>query len=75
MSASGPNLGPVGQCHLTFKLCNKCFTDKFIVLKDLQRNLILVLNWQYSYKIGCNGSINGHQYITYNIKYIQVGPA
>ena len=40
MSASGANLGPICLCHLTFRFSNKSFTDKFIVLKDLQRNLI-----------------------------------
>ena len=66
MSASGAHLGPIGQCHLTFRLGNKCLTDKFIVLKDLQRNLNLGLNWQSHYKIGCNWNIIGQQYITYN---------
>ena len=50
-SASGANLGPIGQCHLSFKSGNNCFTDNFIVLKDLQRNLILGLKWQSNYKL------------------------
>ena len=35
MSASGGNLGLIGHCHLTFRLGNKSFTDKFIVVKYL----------------------------------------
>ena len=34
-SASGTDLGPIGQCYLTFKLSKKSFTDKFIVLWHL----------------------------------------
>ena len=69
-SACGANLGPVGHCHLTFRLGNKSFMDKFIVLKDLQQNLILRCKWQANYKIGCNWNVNGHQYITHNNKYL-----
>ena len=71
-STYGPNLGPIGQCHPTFKLGNKYFTDKFIVLKDLQRRLILELNWQSNYKIDHNWNLNGPQYITYNNNNIGV---
>ena len=39
-SASGANLGPVGQCDIIFRLGNKQFFDRFIVVQDLQRNLI-----------------------------------
>ena len=69
-SANGANLGPIGHCHFEFKLGNKCLTDNVTVLKDLQRNLILGLNWQFNYKAGCNWNVNGHQYITYNNKYL-----
>ena len=69
-SASAAKLGSIGHCHLTFRLGNKCFRHKFIVLQDLQRNLVLGLNWQSNYKIGCNWNINRHQYITYNNKYL-----
>ena len=43
-SASGANLGAVDQCHLTFRLENKQFTDRFIILHDLHRNIMLWLN-------------------------------
>ena len=58
-SPSGTDLGPIGQCYLTFRLGNKCFMDKFIVLQDLFRDLKLGLNWQFNYKIGCNWNTNG----------------
>ena len=64
--ASGTDLGLLGQCYVTFELGNKYFMDKFIVLQDLRRDLILGLNWQFNYKIGCNWNINKHQYMTHN---------
>ena len=44
-SVSGANLGPIVQCHLTFNLDKKCFTDNFIVLRDWWRNFVLGCNW------------------------------
>ena len=43
-SVSGANLGPIGQCYPTIKQGNKQFTDRFIVLQYLCRNIILRLN-------------------------------
>ena len=67
---SGANLGPIGHWHLTFRLDNKCFTNKSIICKNLPRNLISGLNWHSNYTICCNWNINRHQYITYNKKYL-----
>ena len=64
--ASGTDLGPIGQCNLTFRLWNKCFTDKFIIFWDLHWDLITGLNWQINYKIGWNLNITRHQYMTNN---------
>ena len=68
-SASGTNLHLIGQCDLTSRLGNKQFADRFIVLQDLQRNLILGLNWQYNYRIGCNWNVSGQWYIAHNNFY------
>ena len=70
MSASGANLGPKGQCDLTFRLGSKQHTDRFMVLQDLHRNIIVGLNWQCSVRIGCNWNVNGQQYITHNNKFL-----
>ena len=69
-SASGANLGPVGQCNLTFRLGNTLFTDRFIVLQDVHRNVILGINFQCNYRIGCNRNVNGQQYITHNNRFL-----
>ena len=66
MSASGTYLGLIGQCYLTFQLEKKHFREKFIILWDLQRDLIWGINWKFNYKIEFNWSINGHQYIADN---------
>ena len=65
-SVCGAKLGPIDQCALMFRLVNKQFTGRFIILQYWQRNLILGLNWQYNYRFGCNWNVNGHQYITNN---------
>ena len=36
----------------------------------MHRDLILGLNWQFSYKIGCNWNMNWHQYMTNNSNYL-----
>ena len=69
-SASEANLGPVGECDLTFRLGNKQFMDSFIVLQDLCRNIIVGLNWQCNYRIGCNWNVNGRQHITHDDKFL-----
>ena len=69
MSANGTELGLIGHCYLTFQL-KMHFTDKFIVLWNLWRDLILGLNWLFTYRIGCNWNINGYHYITHNNTYL-----
>ena len=44
--------------------------DKFIILLDSHRDVILGLNWQFNYKIGSNFKINGHHYMTHNSNYL-----
>ena len=64
---------PVFQSNITqlsFQLGKKYFTEKVIVLWDLQRDLILGIHWQFNYKISCNWNMNGHHYITQNNTYI-----
>ena len=69
MSANNTDLGLRGYCYLTFQLGKKHFTDKFIVLWNLQKDLILGLNWQSNCKISCNWNIKRHHYITHNNTY------
>ena len=61
---------PIHQCDFMFHLGNKCFTDRFTVLQDPQRNLILGLNWHFNYRIGCKWNVNGQQYTTHDSKIV-----
>ena len=50
-SASENNVDLIGQFDLKFRLGNKQFTDRFIILQDLHRNIIIGLNWLCNYRI------------------------
>ena len=67
-SASGANLGTIGQGNLILRLGNKQFTSMSIILWKLHKNIILGLIWQYNKITSCNWNVNGHQYITHNNK-------
>ena len=69
-SASGTDLGPIGQHYLTFWLRNKYFMDKCIILWDLCGDLVLGLHWKLNYIIGFNWNTNGHQPMTHNNNYL-----
>ena len=53
VSADGDSLGPVGEVHLKFKIGNKVFHDRFMILNNLQCDIIFRLPWQQNYRIGC----------------------
>ena len=46
VSADGNSLGPIGEVHLQFKIGNVVFHDRFIILNNLQCDIILRLPWQ-----------------------------
>ena len=52
--ADGNSLGPIGKVHLQFQLGNVVFHDRFVILDNLQHDIILRLPWQCNYRIGCN---------------------
>ena len=45
VSADSNSLGPLGEVHLKFKLGKVEFNDIFVILNNLQRNIILSLPW------------------------------
>ena len=53
VSADGDSLGPISEVHLKFKIGKIEFKDVFVILNNLQRDIILSLQWQCSYRIGC----------------------
>ena len=64
VSADGDSLGPIGEVHLQFQLGKVVFHDRFIILDNLQCDMILSLPWQSNYKIGCNWNREGKHFIT-----------
>ena len=69
VTASGSNLGPVGQCYLTFKLGKKTFTDKIYILWNLEWGVILGLRWIKNYCIVFYWNISGQHYLQCNMEY------
>ena len=53
VSADGNSLGPIGEVHVKFKLGKVVFNNIFIILNNLQHDIILGLPWQCNYRIGC----------------------
>ena len=46
VSADGDSLGPVGEVHVKFRIGKVVFNDVFIILNNLQCDIILGLPWQ-----------------------------
>ena len=53
VSVDSNSLGPVGEVHVKFKIGKVVFNNIFIILNNLQHNIILGLLWQRNYRIGC----------------------
>ena len=53
VSADGNSLGPIGEVHIEFKIGKVVFNNIFIILNNLQHDIILGLPWQHNYGIGC----------------------
>ena len=60
VSTDGNNLGPIGEVHVKFKLGKVIF----IILNNLQCDIILGLPWQHNYRIGCTWSREGKHFLT-----------
>ena len=67
VSADGDSLGPIGEVHLKFKVGKIDFNDVFVILNNLQRDIILGLPWQHSYRIGCMWNREGKHLLTIKI--------
>ena len=46
VSADCNSLGPIGEVHIKFKIGNVVFNNRFIILNNLQCDIILRLPWQ-----------------------------
>ena len=53
VSADGDSLGTVSEVHIKFMIGKVVFNDVFVILNNLQHDIILGLPWQQNYRIGC----------------------
>ena len=70
VSADGDSLGPIGEVHLQFQLGNAVFHNRFIILDNLQSDIILGLPLQCNYQIGCNWNHKGKHFITIKNQFL-----
>ena len=53
VSADGDSLDSIGEVHVKFRISKVVFNNVFVILNNLQCNIILGLPWQQNYRIGC----------------------
>ena len=70
VSVDSDSLGPVSEVHLKFKVGKIDFNDAFVILNNLQRDIILGLPWQHNYRIGCTWSREGKHLLTIKNKFL-----
>ena len=70
VSADSNSLGPVGEVHLKFKVGKIVFNDMFVILNNLQKDIILGLPWQHNYMIGCTRNREGKHLLTIKNKLL-----
>ena len=70
VSADGDSLGPIGEVNLKFKVGKIEFNDMFVILNNLQRDIILRLPWQCNYRIGCTWNREGKHLLTIKNKFL-----
>ena len=46
VSADGNSLGPIAEVHIKFQIDNVVFHNRFVILNNLQHDIILRLPWQ-----------------------------
>ena len=70
VSADSDSLGPISEVHLKFKVGKIDFNDVFVILNNLQRDIILGLPWQHNYRIGCTWNREGKHFLTIKNKFL-----
>ena len=61
---------PIGEIHIKFKVGKIEFNDVFVILNNLQRDIILSLPWQCNYRIGCTWNREGKHFLTIKNKFL-----
>ena len=70
VSADGNSLGPIDEVHVKFKIGKVVFNNVFIILNNIQCDIILGLPWQCNYRIGCTWNQEGKHFLTIKNKFL-----
>ena len=70
VSADSNSLGPISEVHLKFKVGKIDFNDVFVILINLQRDIIHGLPWQHNYRIGCMWNREDKHLLTIKSKFL-----
>ena len=70
VSADGNSLGPIGEVYLKFQVGKIEIDDIFVILNNLQWDIILSLPWQCNYRIGCTWNREGKHFLTIKNKFL-----
>ena len=70
VSADSNSLGPIGEVHVKFKSGKVEFNNIFVILDNLQWNIILGLPWQHNYRISCTWNREGKHFLTIKNKFL-----
>ena len=70
VSADGDSLGPISEVHVKFRIGKVVFNDMFVILNNLQCDIILGLPWQQNCRIGCNWNQEGKHFLTIKNKFL-----
>ena len=63
------------EVHLQFQLGNVVFHDIFVILDNLQHDIIPGLPWQHNYRIGCNWNREGKHFISIKSQFLALSIA
>ena len=75
VSADGNSLGQIGEVHLQCQLGKVVFHNRFVILDNLQHDIILGLPWQCNYRIGWNWNREGKHFITIKSQFVALSIA
>ena len=70
VSADGDSLGPISEVHIQLRIGKVVFNDVFVILNNLQHDIIFGLPWQWNYRIGCTWNQEGKHFLTIKNKFL-----
>ena len=68
--SAGDILGPISEVHLKFRIGKVVFNNMFVILNNLQHDIILGLPGQWNYRIGCTWNWEGKHFLIIKNKFL-----